>query len=29
MLQRVFRQRTMSRRRQVDHRVTWLHEHPP
>jgi hypothetical protein len=29
MLQRVLRQRTMSRRRRVDHTVAWLHEQPP
>lgn len=29
MLQRVLRQRTMARRRQIDHAVSWLHEHPP
>jgi hypothetical protein len=29
MLQRVFRQRSMCRRRRVDHTVAWLHEQPP
>jgi hypothetical protein len=29
MLQRVWRQRTMARRRKIDHAVSWLHEHPP
>jgi len=29
MLQRLFRQHTMSHRRQVDHTVAWLHENPP
>lgn len=29
MLQRVFRQRSICRRRRVDHTVAWLHEHPP
>ena len=29
MLQRVWRQRTMARRRKIDHAVSWLHEQPP
>ena len=29
MLQRVWRQRTMARRRKIDHAVNWLHEQPP
>jgi hypothetical protein len=29
MLRRVFRQRSMSRRRQIDQAVDWLHENPP
>lgn len=29
MLQRVFRQRSMGRRRRIDHTVAWLHEYPP
>ena len=29
MLQRVWRQRTMVRRRKIDHAVSWLHENPP
>ena len=29
MLRRVFRQRTMSRHRPIDHAVAWLHENPP
>jgi hypothetical protein len=29
MLQRVLRQRTMARRRKIDHAVSWLHEQPP
>jgi len=29
MLQRVFRQRSICRRRRVDQTVVWLHEHPP
>ena len=29
MLQRVWRQRTMVRRRKIDQAVSWLHEQPP
>lgn len=29
MLQRVWRQRTMVRRRKIDQAVSWLHENPP
>lgn len=29
MLQKIWRQHTLPRRRKIDHTVAWLHEHPP